>query len=261
MPPLFSKELGSMRADDMLKLLFRIAPIALLGLAIAIGFAGSPTPSPAQGKALDTLATTLNQMLGFPMESGERKAYAASLAKGRTRRAACFPLGEFPPYLPGHARLPDMSIDDQNIVRGEVSELFFAWRERGLMTVAVETCQKQGALCSGKRMSQYKAALADFMKQKMQLVRLMDRSYGAAGVKFAQDYHRDRRDEQIVADLRYRIRGGQIDPREFPDAFDAILMTVEARPEDFVPCHQKGEWRVGLSENLPITARGARAWD
>ena len=95
----------------------------------------------------------------------------------------------------------------------------------------------------------------------MQLVRLMDRQYGAAGVTFGQNYHRDRRDETIVADLRTRIRGGQIDPRDFPDAYDAIRMTVEARPEDFLPCRQKGEWRAGLSENLPITARGARAWD
>ena len=253
-----------MRAEQMLKWLagaLVIAPVALLTSGISLGFVGSSPPTAAQSNALTSVATTLDQLFGFPVEGNERKAYAASLAKARTKRAACFPLGEFPPYQPGQSRLPDIPTDDDTVMHADNAELFYAWRERGIMHAAVENCQKQGAVCSGERMSEYKAALTEFMKQKMQLVRLMDDKYGAAGVKFGQDYHRDRRDDQIVADLRYRIRGGQIDPRDFPDAYDALRMTVEGRPEEFLPCHRKGEWRVGSSENLPVTARGARAWD
>ena len=182
------------------------------------------------------------------------------MTKGRTRTASCFPLGYADPYQPGHQPFAYAPVDDESIRNDRSNEaLFQAWQYKDQMAFAMNDCLAN--LCTGERLRFYKSMLSSYVLYKMVLVRDYDQKYGTMGLGFAQNFFRSARDEAIVADVKIRIGRGQVDPRELPTEYDALRMTLEKRPDEFLPCHRKGEWREGLGESVPVTEKGKRFWD
>lgn len=236
----------------------------LLGKAmpVFIGRGFAPVSNPAQESALEQ-ATSAAAYYGLPMDSRALQVYAARMTRARTRIASCFPLGNADPYESGHGQFQYVPTDDAYMKTRALLDgnetIYHAWQYKTAMHFAVNDCRNNG--CTGERLNFYKSTLGSYMIHKMALVREYDGRYGPMGASFAQNYFRDRRDDEIIADVRARASSGQIDPHDFPFSYDAIRMTLERPAEDFLPCHRKGEWRNGLGEQLPVNPRGASEWD
>ncbi|QGM96472.1 M48 family metalloprotease [Methylocystis parvus] len=223
----------------------------------------------------DTKAITAKLNAAFNMDAGEFSSQSLAERKSEigAQPAACFPLNGLDAYDPGSAAFRPPPVDDAAMRRGFVPSnmdgIIFAWRGRLLLESAASRCPREN--CAGKALADYKEALRDYVRARVGLARGFDRRYGAAGLAFAQDYYKRASHPELMADLRARMAQGQVDPREFPNYYDAVLLAAEKPPESFKPCRTDAEWRAsafpapapapatkaGVSKPYPMVSRAA----
>jgi Zn-dependent protease with chaperone function len=206
----------------------------------------------------DTKAISQKLNKAFNMEAMEAGVFTSRSLADRQAQigaqpAACFPLNALDAYDPGQAAFRPPPTDDAAMHRAWVpanmSEIFFAWRGRLFLESAVRHCPRGN--CAGKALQEYKEALRDYIRARVKLARGFDQRFGRAGLAFAQNYYEQPPHPELMSDLRARIAQGQINPRDFPDYYDAVLLAAEKPPEAFKPCRTQAEWRASA---FPVPA-------